>query len=186
MEHKELANTLMGAISAAMANAHTTTIAKVISVGSKTIDVKPVINRVVNGESIELPVFQKVPPIFLGGGGSSLAFPVKEGDYCLLVFTERCFDNWYAGRDFQSPLELRVHDYSDALAIVGLKNESGALTIPSDMTFTGDLIIDGNLTVNGDVEATGDVKADGVSLKNHTHTYAWTGSPGSGSTGAPS
>jgi hypothetical protein len=187
MERKQLIDTLTKAIGKALADTHTTTIGKVISVGAKTIDIKPVINRVVNGESVELPVFKNVLPVFLGGGSSSITMPISVGDYALLIFTERCFDRWYNGQDFQPPLEARMHDYSDGFAIVGLQPESGLLPIPTDITITGDVVHNGNVTINGSLTVNGgDVVADGISLKNHTHTYTWTGSPGSGSTGAPS
>ena len=189
MEVRDLVNTLQTAITKALANTHTATIGKVVSVGEKTIDVQPVINRVVDGESIELPVFQEVPPIFLSGAGSSLTMPISVGDYALLIFTERCFDRWWNGQDNQEPLEMRMHDYSDGFALVGLQNKSGALTIPNDMTFTGDLIIDGNLTVNGEITAenisvplTGDVTVGTISLKTHTHAGV---TPGGGISGPP-
>lgn len=180
MKREELTDTLVIAIANALANTHTSTIGRVVSVGEKTVNIQPVINRVVDGESIQLPVFQDVPPIFLGGGASSLSFPIQAGDYALLIFTERCFDRWWNGQDEQAPLEMRMHDYSDGFALVGLKNEARALTIPSDMTFNGDLIIDGTLTVTGDVIATGDVVAGTVSLKNHTHSGVTTGAGISG------
>lgn len=202
MERKQLVDTMMIAIGQALSNTHTATIGKVISVGEKTIDVQPVINRVVNGESIELPVFKKVPPIFLGGGASSLTMPIAEGDYALLIFTERCYDRWWNGQDNQSPLELRMHDYSDGFALVGLQPESSALSIPGDMTITGDLIIDGNMTITGDliidgnltvngeinadnvsVPLTGDVTVGTISLKTHTHLGV---TPGGGISGPPS
>lgn len=182
MERRELIDTLMIAVGSALANTHTATIGRVESVGEKTINIKPVINRVVDGESIELPVFQDVPPIFLGGGDSSMTFPIAVGDYALLIFTERCFDRWWSGQDNQSPLELRMHDYSDGFALVGLQPEAGALLIPADITITGDLIHEGNVIINGSLTVNGgDVVADGISLKTHTHSGVTTGGGFSGS-----
>jgi len=159
----------------------------VTGVQTKTISVQPVINRVVNEKSIELPEFTMVPPVFMQGGGSYTAHPISVGDYCLLVLTERCFDRWYGGADFQSPAEFRMHDYSDGLAIVGVNPLAGALTIPSVIQQTGDTNQDGNYThqgnmvqvgnltitgdlhVDGEITCTGDVVAGGISLINHTH-----------------
>ena len=73
-EQKQLIDVLMESFAGMLANLHTATIAKVVKVSQKTIDCKPVINRVVNGESIELPVFAEVPPLFLGGGTSYMSF----------------------------------------------------------------------------------------------------------------
>lgn len=136
-QHRELVDTIMNAVSDAMANMHTSTIAKITKINPTTINCQPVINRVVNGESIELPEFIEVPPMFLQGGADYLAHPITVDDYCLLIFTERCFDNWYNGQDNQSPLEMRMHDYSDGFAFVGINPLSAAIIIPTETTMTG-------------------------------------------------
>lgn len=148
-ETRSLLDTLRGAITAALADTHTATIARVTAVGATTINCRPVINRVVNGESIALPEFVDVPPLFLQGGNSYTAHPIAIGDYCLLIFTERCFDRWYAGQDYQPPLELRMHDYSDAIAIVGINPLADAITIPSTIKQVGDTEQIGNYTHTG-------------------------------------
>lgn len=162
MEQKQVINIMTAAIDQALANMHTCTIAKVTEVKAKTISCKPVLNRLVNGESIELPVFADVPPIFLQGGSSYHAFPIAVDDYCLLFFTERCFDGWYNGQDFVAPLEYRMHDYSDGFALVGLNNLAGAKTIPSVIQQTGNTNQDGDYTHQGDREQTGDYGLTGL------------------------
>jgi hypothetical protein len=197
-EKRQLIDILNSAIGEALANLHTATIAKVTGVQAKTISAQPVINRVVDGKSIKLPQFTKVPPLFMQGGGSYTAHPIAVGDYCLLILTERCFDRWYSGADFQDPAEFRMHDYSDGIAIVGINQLAGALTIPDviqqtgdtnqDGNYTrqgslvqiGDMTITGNLHVDGEITCTGDVVAGGISLRNHTHP----GDSG-GTTGGP-
>ena len=186
-EKLRLTDIIADAIGEALSNLHTATIAKVTAVQEKTISVQPVINRVVDGMSIQLPQFTKVPPLFMQGGGSYTAHPIAVGDYCLLILTERCFDRWYSGSDFQDPAEFRMHDYSDGIAIVGINPIAGALTIPSVIQQTGDtnqdgdynrqgslvqigdMTITGNLHVDGEITCTGDVVAGGISLRNHTH-----------------
>jgi hypothetical protein len=200
MERRELLDTLMMALDTALANVHTATVARVTSVGAKTISCRPVINRVVNGEAVPLPEFVEVPPVFMGGGSSFMTWPIAVGDYCLLIFAERCFDRWYAGQDYQPPLEMRMHDYSDGFAIVGLRPESLAQTIPGTTTIngnvnmagnlaiTGDLSVSGNISAGGNVTADGtvtgtvDVVGGGVSLKTHVHTGV---TPGGGNSGPP-
>ena len=139
MKMEQIGELIDDAILQTLANLHTVTIAKVVKVNEKTIDCKPVINRVVNGESRELPVFAEVPPIMLGGAANYMKFPVNEGDYALLLFTERCFDRWYNGQDFQEPPVFRMHDYSDGFALVGLRNFSQLLTIPTELTIAGNM-----------------------------------------------
>ena len=197
-EKLQLTDIMADAIGEVLSNLHTATIAKVMSVQAKTISVQPVINRVVDGMSIQLPQFTKVPPLFLQGGGSYTAHPIAIGDYCLLILTERCFDRWYDGADFQDPAEFRMHDYSDGIAIVGINPLAGALTIPDVIQQTGDtnqdgdytrqgslvqigdMTITGDLHVDGGITCTGDVVAGGISLRNHTHP----GDSG-GTTGVP-
>lgn len=134
---KTLAQVLAEAMTSHQANVHTAAIARVQNVNAKTIDVKPVVNRVVNGVSIELPVFADVLPWFQGGGSSYIATPIAVGDYALLIFSERCFDLWYSGQDFKAPIDRRMHDYSDAIALVGLQPSASLLTIPDETTLNG-------------------------------------------------
>src|SRR5699024_8744323 len=117
---EELYQVLDDKIFEALANLHTIVVARVTVVHDTTVNCRPVINRVVNGESIALPEFIEVPPVFLQGGSSYTAHPIAPGNSCLLLITERCFDRWYAGSDFQPPLEMRMHDYSDGFALVGV------------------------------------------------------------------
>lgn len=169
MRGEELYEVINEALLFALSNLHTSVVCKITGVGEKTISCKPVINRVVNDESKQLPEFIEVPPIFMKGGSSYTAHPITVGDYCLLIISERCYDAWYYGSDFVSPLEIRLHDYSDGFALVGIANESGAITIPSvitqigdmfahgDWTHTGNTIHNGNLTQGGDQDITGNV-----------------------------
>ena len=204
-EKLQLTDIIADAIGEALSNLHTATIAKVMSVQAKTISVQPVINRVVDGKSITLPQFTKVPPLFMQGGGSYTAHPIAVGDYCLLILTERCFDRWYSGSDFQDPAEFRMHDYSDGIAIVGINPKAGALTIPSVIQHTGDTNQDGdythqgdttqigNLTITGDIQVNGNITCTGkltaasatiggIDFGSHTHDGV---QPGTGNTGGP-
>lgn len=155
------------------ANLHTMTIGRVVAVNPESIDVQPVINRMFNNESIPLPVFKNVPPVFMQGGASYEAFPITIGDYCLLLVNERSFDKWYAGQDEIEPIEQRMHDYSDCFAICGVNPLAAAKTIPSDKIvregdteITGDIDQEGNLTITGDVEQTGNMTITGNLIVN--------------------
>jgi len=176
MQNSDLQKSINLAIQEALRNTHTITLAKIETVNAKTINVLPVISRVVDEKVIDLPLFVDVPPIFLQGGGSYTAYPLKKGDYCLLLISERCFDDWYHGGDFKPPLEFRIHDYSDSFALVGINPLASAITIPDMTTHNGDMHINGNLTVTGDINATGNITAgsggDAVSMLNHVHQVA--------------
>lgn len=161
MSNIQLADVLHDAIKEALSNVHTTTLAKVTKVNATTINVRPVINRQVDGTSIALPDFVEVPPVFLQGGASYTAYPIAVDDYCILLISERCFDLWYGGQDFVSPAEYRMHDYSDGIAIVGINPESSAITIPTEIQRVGDYTQTGNATHAGDYDITGDYTQTG-------------------------
>lgn len=166
MEKKQLNDIIEGAIFTALSNMHTATIAKVTSVGQKTISCQPVITREVDSQSKPLPEFIEVPVVVLQGGGSYTAYPISVGDYCLLIVCERCFDRWWSGDDMQRPLEARMHDYSDGFAFVGVNNLSTAFTIPDVITQIGDTFQQGNYEHIGDVNHAGNLSQNGDSIIN--------------------
>lgn len=168
-------------------------IAVITAVNEKTINCKPVINKVVNGEEIEMPEFIEVTPIFLYGGSSHETYPLAVGDYCILMISERCFDLWHDGQDFRPPAEYRFHDYSDAFALIGIKNKAGLLVIPEVITQIGDKYKEGNHehigdnthegqnTQTGDYIQEGDYTQTGdqsVSGNQEAGTYSVGGEPG--------
>ncbi len=195
-----LESTILNSIRGSLVDTHTTLIAKITKVNKKTIDCKPVISRLVNNKAVDLPIFVDVPIINFLGGSSSIQMPLAVEDYAVLFVVERCFDEWYSGNDFKPPLEARIHDYSDCIALVGLKNMSGELDIPTvikmmgdchqtgnythlgnrvqtgNYNITGNVTINGNLAVNGNITITnGDITIDGISFKNHKHGGVQTG-----------
>ncbi|CVA06125.1 Gp138 family membrane-puncturing spike protein [Serratia marcescens] len=74
--------------------------------------------------SLSLPLLVDIPVIFPRGGGVTLTFPVKAGDECLLVFADRCIDFWWQNGGIQEPVDGRMHDLSDAFAIVGPQSQA--------------------------------------------------------------
>ena len=187
-ESLDLISTITLGISQSLSNTHTNLVAKVVKVNATTIDVQPVIAREVNGKTIPLPVFPDVPVVNFLGGSSSIQMPIAVGDYCQLFVNERCLDNWYFGNDNQKPLSPRMFDYSDSIALVGLKNKAKELMIPDTIKITGDtkaigdwditgnIEITGNVKINGNLDVvgnitivSGDLNVDGISFKNHVH-----------------
>lgn len=68
---------------------------------------------------VNYPVIATCPLVVLGGGGSNLTFPVSKGDKCLILFNDRDMSNWIAGATSGSVSSPRLHNFSDALALVG-------------------------------------------------------------------
>ena len=132
-----------------------------------------VINRVVEDESVELPEFVEIPVITMQGGSSYTIHPIAVDDYCLLLISERCFDRWYFGQDNKDPLELRMHDYSDAIAIVGINPLADSIEIPTVTKENGDREQLGNYTHTGDREQTGNHLQTGD--REQTGDYELTG-----------
>ncbi|HCD8182453.1 TPA: Gp138 family membrane-puncturing spike protein [Enterobacter roggenkampii] len=71
-----------------------------------------------------IPILPDVPVVFPRGGGCTLTFPVKPGDECLLVFSDRCIDFWWQNGGVQEAVDPRQHDLSDAFAIVGPQSQA--------------------------------------------------------------
>ena len=201
-ESLDLLSTITLGITQALSNTHTNLVAKVVKVNSKTIDVQPVVAREVNGKTIPLPVFPDVPVINFLGGSSSIQMPISAGDDCILFVSERCLDNWYFGNNNQKPLSNRMFDYSDSVALVGLKNKANELIIPDRIKMTGDCLQlgayehhgsrsqTGNYTIQGNINQTGtntingDIVINGQSLwdfiNNHTHSGVQSGGSNTG------
>ena len=134
-----------------------------------------------NGETMDYPSISGVPVVFPQSESVTIAFPIKAGDGCLLVFGEKSLDYWLYGKETDTELSF---DLSNAVAIPNLKNtgnpamqkacSENAVVLQSGSTTltvkSGEVIIDGNLTVNGKIDTTGDITGSGISLATHTHT----------------
>ncbi|MDU5474031.1 MULTISPECIES: Gp138 family membrane-puncturing spike protein [unclassified Pantoea] len=155
-----------------------------------------------NRSTKDYPLLVDVPVIFPRGGGCTLTFPIREGDECLVVFADRCIDFWWQSGGVQEPVDPRMHDLSDAFAIVGpqsqaqkiagistsavqLRTDDGAsfveLTQGGSVNITTSLLtVNGDIQVNGAIKSTGDQVAAGISQTKHTHTGVKSGSDTSG------
>lgn len=99
----------------------TTQTAKV-AIAYKRTFFEPDASGVLQAVPVAYPVIADAPVIFLGGGGYSLTFPVDEGDECLVLFNDRDIDNWFAGLSSGTPNSSRLHSFSDAVILVGLRS----------------------------------------------------------------
>lgn len=185
-----------------------------------TADIQPTINCLVTNsagvrEPWQMPVLPHVPCQFPGGGGATLTWTPDPGDECFLVFSARCMDAWWTA-GFQNPNktnsgsnhynpantppEVRMHDLSDAVALLGYRNQTRAyaplagdgIQLQSDdgtsylqlIPSTGalNILAPGGVNINGaQISAAGEVKdALGKILGTHEHSGVTTGGGTSG------
>jgi pterin-4a-carbinolamine dehydratase len=120
---------------------------------TQTISANPVmLEPYSDGLNAKLPTINRVPVVFPSGGGGSLTFPLKVGDEVLLVFSGRNYDTWWdTGNTDKLSSTHRFHEYSDAIAIVGLtskNNSTKAHDTDVELKFNDNSL---RLTESGDV-----------------------------------
>lgn len=95
---------------------------------TQTAEVQIKMMKMVNGTLQDYAVLIDCPCVVLGGGEGRITFPIKEGDSCLVLFNDRDIDNWYAGGQKMLPRTERSHSFSDAIALVGIRNLQNKIT----------------------------------------------------------
>ena len=95
---------------------------------TQTAEVKIKMSFLLNGEIKEYPILLDCPCIVLSGGQGTLTLPITAGDSCLVLFNDCDMDNWYASGQTMTPRTDRLHDFSDAIALVGLRNKQNQLS----------------------------------------------------------
>ncbi len=94
----------------------------------KTVQAQIVFKRVLgNGTIADYPVLVDCPVFTLQGGGGAIQFPIQAGDHCILLFSDRNIDAWFANGGSSAPFDARAHDLSDGIALVGVNALSSDL-----------------------------------------------------------
>lgn len=84
-------------------------------------------------QTVAIDPLQAVPVLFPRSGSFSLLSPVNAGDECLLVFSDACISAWKQSGGVQKQIRRRRHDLSDAVAIMGLWNQTRVFSdFPTD------------------------------------------------------
>lgn len=76
----------------------------------------------------DYPTLIDCPVVVLSGGGASLTMPIQQGDECLVLFNDRNLDNWMATGQIGPVPTPRLHAFSDAIVIVGVRSMIRPLT----------------------------------------------------------
>lgn len=140
--------------------------------------VKPHMKYTTKGKNvIDYPNISGVPVLFQQhmGQQATVAFPVKEGDGCLLVVSEQSLDYWMYGQETGTDLRF---DLTNAVAIPGLFSPANTVVADAckqdaiivDVSGTritvkagkvqidaAEVIINGNTTVNGNFTTRGGI-----------------------------
>lgn len=77
---------------------------------------------------VSYPTLIDCPVMFLGGGSTSLTFPVSKGDECIVLFNDRDIDNWFSGSSGSPVATSRLHSFSDAIILVGVRSKANVLS----------------------------------------------------------
>lgn len=184
-------------------NIHTALPGKIISFDSEkcTAKVKP-IGRFLTPEDelMDYPIITEAPVMFpfCAKVEAGIFFPVKPGDFCMIIISETELDEWRT--DSISDATLRF-DLTSGIVIPGLLKSGTGFTKEADNdnsviiaskqtrvkigkekveTYVkdalvttvkkGEIEIIGDVSIKGNVNCTGDVVASSKSLVNHTHT----------------
>ena len=207
----ELNQLLDSAILSKIADIHTAFPARILTYDFRTqrASVEPVLNKRLLDNRIEkLPVISNVPVVFMRSGGASITMPVRRGDNCLIICTERSLDEWLERGGTQIPQDRRKHAIFDATAIMGLNpfstpslaenNDDVLITYAGskvrikpngdvqiqapNILLDGNARVTGNLKVDNNLDVDGTTIGNGINLNTHTHGGVQTGA---GSTGVP-
>ena len=166
---------------------------KRVEVGGKQVDIPPLIQS----------------PVHIYGGDFAVEIEIKKGDEGLIIFSQRCIDEWLnSGGVANNPI-VRFHDFSDSLFIPGFRSNPSALHDFENNGIrlrnkAGDNYIwlknDGAIELKGaslDIDVTGDINIKGKDLDFDVDEFTHGGTdigithrhdgvdPGVGNTGEP-
>lgn len=98
--------------------------------------IQPALNKKYVTGPMPMPILENVPVMFPRGGDFSMTFPLKEGDYVLLIFIERSIDLWVSVGGQVTPDDPRKFDLSDAIAIPGIMPFNGSFPENDNESFS--------------------------------------------------
>lgn len=103
---------------------------------TNTASIQPAIREeIVNEDNtvqyMNLPILVNVPIIFPSCSIGSIKMLLKQGDECLVLFSDLSIDNFWKYANVQNPIEVRRHDLSDGIAIPCV------LSQPNTKSFSG-------------------------------------------------
>lgn len=70
----------------------------------------------------EYPLLIDVPFVVMRGGSSFINVPVKAGDQCIILYNDRCIEDWFLSGKRSVLSSSRSHSMADGLALVGVSS----------------------------------------------------------------
>lgn len=145
----------------------------------------------------KLPMLVDVPFQCYKGGGYSITVPVKQGDECLIIFTDVDFSAWFQNGGFNYAEHSFQHSYTNAIAIIGISSEVNAIPnynpnaievrnadasekislSEGNITLkSATITLDGNVTTTGTSNLQGTTTIQGKQFLSHVHSNGNQGS----------
>lgn len=133
----------------------------------------------------KLPLLVDVPFQCYKGGDYSITVPVKQGDECLIIFTDVDFSAWFQNGGFNYAEHSFQHAYSNAMALVGFSSEVKAIKNynPNAIEIrnadasekislsAGNITLkSATITLDGEVTTTGTTTIQGKEFLSHVHS----------------
>ena len=138
-----------------------------------------------------LPLLVDVPFQCYKGGGYSITVPIKQGDECLIIFTDVDFSAWFQNGGYNYAEHSFMHSYTNSMAIVGFSSEVNAITnynpeaievrnadgsekislSKGNITLkSATITLDGNVTTTGTSNLKGTTTIQGKDFLSHVHS----------------
>jgi len=87
--------------------------------------VKPLLKtKYRDGKVVDMPQIFNVPVAHPRAGDAYVHMPVKKGNTCMVVFSDRSMDKWITNGGSVDPDDVRQHHLSDAIAYPGLYSQA--------------------------------------------------------------
>lgn len=142
--YKVLTNNIMNNLRVAMPG-----IIEAFDPVTQTATIQPAIRELIanmdlSQEWVNIPLLLDVPVVLPRAGGFVLTMPVQKGTECLVIFADRCLDAFFSNGGVQNQLEMRKHDLSDGIAIIGMWSQPNV--IPNYSTTAAELRSDDGST----------------------------------------
>lgn len=156
-------------------NCHRIGIIQKFNSEEQTADIKLVDKGVIisdQGETlVDFSLLVDCPILINKSFKGGLTIPINNGDTCLVCFNDRDLDNWLVDGLIQKPNTLRAHDFSDAIGIVGIRNQVNKITnynnAATELNYLANKISLDSVGINIEADSGASIKLDSkLELKN--------------------